>query len=68
MKVFEDFKSYMVKHRLYEWGLELARYQEDDTKSIMQAYADYLLSTSSFKEAGIGELPAQQASQCADVE
>ena len=55
MNVFEEFKMYMVKHGLYEAGLEVARYQEEHIKSIMQAYADYLLSKSSFKEAGIGK-------------
>ena len=61
MKVFEEFKSYMIKHRLYEKGLELARYQEDVTKNVMKAYADFLSSISSFKEAGIGELVKHQA-------
>ena len=56
MNVFEEFKAYMVRHNLYETGLEVARYQEDNVKSITRVYADYLQSTSFFKEAGVGKL------------
>lgn len=56
LNVFEEFKSYMVKHSLYEAALQLSRYQDNDVKSVMGLYADYLLKESRYKESGIGGL------------
>ena len=55
LHVFEDFKTYMVKHKLYDDALRLYRYQEDRVKDIMGLYADHLLRESRYKDAGIGK-------------
>ena len=54
--MFEEFKSYVGKHTLYEAALQLSRYEEDNFKGIMGLYADYLMKESRYKESGIGEL------------
>ncbi|MCJ1310289.1 hypothetical protein MMC25_003951 [Agyrium rufum] len=50
---FDDFRSYMIKHELYRAALIINRYKEDNVTAITSAYADFLLKTLRFKEAGI---------------
>jgi elongator complex protein 1 len=57
LNVFEEFKSYMAKHALYEEALLLYRYQEEYIRGIMERYASYLQDNSKFKDAGIGRQP-----------
>lgn len=53
LNVFEEAKSYVLKHDLYVEALELYRYQEDHLAEIMRLYADHLHQISNFNEAGI---------------
>ena len=55
LHAFEDFKIYMVTHKLYDDALRLYRYQEDRVKEIMGLYADHLIRESRYKDAGIGK-------------
>ena len=52
---FEEFKMYMVKHKLYEDALHMYRRQEDRIQGLMSLYAEYLLKESHFREAGVGK-------------
>ena len=52
---FEEFKSYTVKHSLYEDALRLCRYAENNLRDIMRLYAHHLLRESRYKESGIGK-------------
>ena len=53
LNVFDEVKSYTMKHSLYEEALEFYRYQEDKLNDIMRMHADYLQENGRFKEAGI---------------
>ena len=45
----------MIKHELYKEALELYRYDSERQASVLRCYAEFLSSSSRFKEAGIGK-------------
>ncbi|KAL8995173.1 MAG: hypothetical protein Q9188_006876, partial [Gyalolechia gomerana] len=51
LDAFDELKAYTVRHELYEEALGFYRYDGDKYSSTMQLYADYLKSSSRFKEA-----------------
>ena len=53
---FEVFKSYTVKHSLYNDALRLCRYDERKLRGIVRLYADHLLRESRYKESATGML------------
>lgn len=50
---FDDVKSYVVKHKLYQHALSIYRHDAQHHREITDLYAAYLKSTSKFKEAGL---------------
>src|SRR4051812_21969015 len=48
---FQEFADYMVKHSLYNVGLQLHRFQLDKHKEIMLLFANHLDDTSKFRDA-----------------
>jgi elongator complex protein 1 len=50
---FEEVKSYIVKHTLYQYALGIYRHEEQHHRAITDLFAAYLKSTSHFKEAGL---------------
>jgi elongator complex protein 1 len=64
---FEEFKGYATKHSLYQQGLELYRYQENQLNQILALYANYLKSSSKFKEAGIAYESLHEFSKAAEA-
>ncbi|RPB28549.1 IkappaB kinase complex, IKAP component [Terfezia boudieri ATCC MYA-4762] len=50
---FEEAKTYIVKHALYQQALGLYKYNEDKQKKLMLLYAEYLDEQSRFREAGL---------------
>ena len=51
---FEEFKSYVVKHSLYNDALHLCRHAEEHIKDVMHLYAHFLSKGGRHKDAGIG--------------
>ncbi|KAK4189902.1 putative Elongator complex protein 1 [Podospora australis] len=50
---FDEIKSYIVKHKLYQFALALYRHEEQPHRVITDLFAAYLKSQSQFKEAGL---------------
>ncbi|EAQ83991.1 hypothetical protein CHGG_10395 [Chaetomium globosum CBS 148.51] len=50
---FEQVKSYIVEHTLYQHALAIYRHEEQHHRAITDLFAAYLKSTSHFKEAGL---------------
>ncbi|KAK3293460.1 IKI3 family-domain-containing protein [Chaetomium fimeti] len=50
---FEEVKSYIVAHNLYQYALGIYRHEEQHHRAITDLFAAYLKSTSHFKEAGL---------------
>ncbi|KAI9793490.1 MAG: hypothetical protein M1816_007922 [Peltula sp. TS41687] len=53
LRIFEEFKAYMVKHGLYQAALNMYKYERENMKEIMALYAEHLENQSRFKEAGL---------------
>ena len=53
LDAFDEVKSYVVKHNLYQQALEHYRYRDDKLQDIMRIYAEHLEQTRRFREAGI---------------
>lgn len=53
LSAFDEVKSYLMKHKLYEEALEFYRYQGDKLNPIMRMYANYLQTNGKFRDAGI---------------
>ncbi|KAK0674515.1 putative Elongator complex protein 1 [Cercophora samala] len=50
---FEEVKTYIVKHKLYQHALSIYRHDEQHHRVITDLFAAYLKSISQFKEAGL---------------
>ncbi|KAH6622813.1 IKI3 family-domain-containing protein [Chaetomium tenue] len=50
---FEEVKSYIVEHTLYQYALGIYRHEEQHHRAITDLFAAHLKSTSHFKEAGL---------------
>ena len=53
LNAFEEFKSFVITHALYEDAFQLFKYDEDSIKKIMGWYAGYLSKKSRHRDAGI---------------
>lgn len=53
LDAFDEVKSYVVKHGLYNEALEHYRYRDDRLQDITRIYAEHLEQTGRFREAGI---------------
>ncbi|KAL8934000.1 MAG: hypothetical protein Q9216_006116 [Gyalolechia sp. 2 TL-2023] len=51
LDTFDELKAYTVRYELYDEALSFYRYDNDKYSSIMQIYAEYLKSSSRFKDA-----------------
>ena len=53
LDAFEEVKTYVVKHGLYNEALIQYRYEEPKHQELLRLYAEHLQQTRMFKEAGI---------------
>lgn len=53
INAFEEVKSYIVKHKLYQHALSIYRHDEQHHRIITDLFAAHLKSVSQFKEAGL---------------
>lgn len=67
MNVFEETKSYVVKHCLYKQALDLYRYDVARRSEVVRLYAKYLETSSKHHQAGLAYESLQEylkASSC----
>ncbi|KAK6336027.1 hypothetical protein TWF730_003399 [Orbilia blumenaviensis] len=50
---FAELSEYTVKHDLYRHVTNLVKYDDEKRRIIVKSHADYLMATSSYKEAGL---------------
>ncbi|KAK6509993.1 hypothetical protein TWF481_004707 [Arthrobotrys musiformis] len=50
---FAELSEYTVKHDLYRHVTNLVKYDDEKRRIIVKSHAEYLMATSSYKEAGI---------------
>ncbi|KAH6897475.1 IKI3 family-domain-containing protein [Thelonectria olida] len=53
MDSFDELLAYTTRHALYHDALRLYRYEQERLRILTGAYAEYLESTSSYREAGL---------------
>ena len=53
LDAFDEVKSYVIKHGLYQQALEHYRYRDDKLQGITRIYAEHLEQAGRFREAGI---------------
>ena len=53
LDAFDEVKSYVVKHGLYQQALEHYRYRDDKLQDMTRIYAEHLEQSGRFREAGI---------------
>ncbi|KIH95256.1 elongator complex protein 1 [Sporothrix brasiliensis 5110] len=62
---FNEFLQYTNKHRLYKKALGIYRYNTERHSAITNAYAEYLVTQSKFREAGLAYESLQNFSKAA---